>query len=246
MAIEKLVRPQPEAVINKSVRKYIERGAQRWNLQKTVQELYRWSDVNRFYFFSPKEAYQNPIPNLVIGVEPMDIRTLAHYHVKENAVGLPYEISFNQSYIDLSLWELNEILVHEMIHLYQENTPGLQPCKGGWHNLQFVDIAEEIGLHPLPGIGAHWCPANGQFARLMERCGLPKPKRADRDFAKPDGQGKPPNWWDDQGKKKGKSTLILYTNPSCTRKPTPCKIRSGRSDLRLKCEECGGTFKPQL
>ena len=157
-------------------------------------------------------------------------------------------IGFNEHYISRPLWETLETMVHEMIHLYQENTPGLQPCKHGYHNTQFVEIAEEIGLHPLLGIGAHWLPATGQFARLMARYGVERPKHAERDFAKPDGK-KAPYWWDGDrhggDKPKGKSTLILYICPDCTRQPMGCKIRSGRADLDIKCNRCGGTFVPQ-
>ena len=135
---------------------------------------------------------------------------LAYYRLKENAVGLPYEICFNEHYVGRPLWSTLEILVHEMIHLYQENTRGLQPCKNGYHNLQFCEIAEDIGLYPILGAGAHWRPAAGQFARLMQRFGVDRPIEADRDFPKPDGQGKPPDWRDEgKGKPKGKSTLIL-------------------------------------
>ncbi len=233
---------QPKPVDpNRQVRKYVEKGAVKWEHQKIAAELYKWSDVFRFYWFKPQNEYQNEIPNLVVGVEPMDIRVLAGYHLKENAVGLPYEITFNEHYVSRPLWETLETMVHEMVHLYQENSPGMMPCKHNYHNAQFVALAEEIGLHPRLGSGAHWKAADGQFEKLMERFAVPRPKHAVE--VPPESPKK--FWWDeDRGKEKGKSTLVLYVNQSCTRKP-PCKLRSGRSDLKLTCQECGGTFKPQ-
>lgn len=233
---------------NKEVRQYVEEGAEKWEHQKVAVELYKWSDVFRLFFFSPSTTEQPELPRLLVGVEPMNVRVLAAYHLKENAIGLPYEITFNQHYISRPLWELNETLLHELIHLYQENAPGLIPCKDGYHNAQFVVLAESVGLHPLLGSGAHWRPADGQFERLMGRYGVERPRHAEGDFPKPEGKAKPPFWWDDdRGKEKlkGKSTLILYTCEDCIRKPMACKIRSGRDDLDIKCNRCGGRFVPQ-
>lgn len=231
---------------NRQVRKYVERGARRWEHQKIAAELYKWSDVFRFYFLRPQAEYQPEIPNLVIGVESMRIDVLASYHLKENSVGLPYEITFNEHYIKRPIWELNESLLHEMVHLFQQETPGMQPCKHNYHNAQFVAICEELGLHPRLGSGAHWRPADGQFERLMTRFGVNKPAYAEAGNVEVPPESPKKHWWDDdRGKAKGKSNLILYLNPDCKKKQ-PCKLRSGRSDLNIVCQDCGGKFDPQL
>lgn len=235
-------RQGPRIDPNKAVRRYVEKGAEAWQHKGVAAELYAWSDVFKFYWFSPESEYQAAIPNLVIGVEPMRVNVLAGYHLKENAVGLPYEITFNERYMARPLYAILETAVHEMVHLYQENTPGLMPCKNNYHNQQFVAICEEIGLHPRLGSGAHWKAADGQFAGLMERYGVPRPEEA----SEVPPESPKTDWWDDyEGKGKGKSTLILYMSPSCTRKPE-CKLRSGRADLNIRCSECGGEFKPRL
>jgi len=140
--------PEAKRDPNKYIRKYVEKGATNWEHQSIAQELYQWADVFRLYFFKPKADHQPEIPNLLVGIEPMRVDVLAGYHLKENAIGLPYEITFDARYIRRPLWELLETELHEMVHLYQENTPGLMPCKGGYHNAQFVLICEELGLHP--------------------------------------------------------------------------------------------------
>jgi hypothetical protein len=118
-----------------------------------------------------------------------------------------------------------------------------QGCKSGYHNKQFVEIAEELGLHPLLGVGAHWRPGDGQFARLMEPLEVEKPDHAKGEFEKPDKPKDGKFWWDDnRGKKKGTSTLTLYTNPECPQ-PAPCKLRAGRKDLHLSCDDCSGKFQ---
>ena len=226
---------------NRYVRKYVEKRAVRWEHQGIAAELYRWSDVFRFYWFRPQNGQQAEIPNLVVGIGPMRIDVLAGYHLKENTVGLPYEITFNQLYITRPIWETLETMVHELIHLYQENTPGMMPCRHNYHNAQFVQIATEIGLHPRLGTGAHGRPADGQFARLMDRYGVERPLHA---VDVPPETPKKYWWDDDRGRGKGSSTLVLYTSESCTRKPV-CKLRSGRSDLKIRCETCDGAFIAQ-
>lgn len=133
-----------------------------------------------------------------------------------------------------------------MVHLFQEEVPGYEKCKRGWHNQQFVDICEEIGLHPLLGVGAHWRPMDGQVAKLAEMIGIEKPAHAEGEFVKPEGP-KPPKayWWDPDrgGKPKGKSTLIKYVAEGCTKSPT-CTFRSGRKDLNVRCSDCQGEFHP--
>ena len=228
---------------NRVIRDYIEQGGpSEWAHKEVAQSLYEWADVFRFYFFGAQREDQQGLPQPLIAVAPLRVDTLAAYRLVPNPNGLPYEITLNSRYLDRPQWETLETLLHEMVHLYQENTPGLIPCKHGYHNIQFISICEELGLHPRLGSGAHSRPADGQFARLMERNEVEPPDYA---VVVPPENGKR-YWWDeDRGAKSGKSTLVLYTSESCVRKP-PCKVRSGRPDLQLRCETCGGAFSPQI
>lgn len=119
------------------------------------------------------------------------------------------------------------------VHLSQEfmannKVPGLKSCAGGYHNKQFVEICEEIGLHPRLGVGAHWRPADGQSAKLMDRYAVPPPPPVEIPKDRPKE-----NWFDsERGSNRGTSTLVLYTCEICPRKPE-CKIRSGRADLEI-------------
>src|SRR5206468_2508106 len=139
-----------------------------WKYREAVQFLYGVFDSARFHFFSPRDETQLVLPQSVIAVEDMRYNTLAAYRITYNATGLPFEISMNAKWIDRPRWELCESLIHESVHLYQEwgadqglVRSGGQPmehCRGGYHNKQFVELCEEVGLHPLLGVGAHWRP----------------------------------------------------------------------------------------
>lgn len=223
-----------------AVRGYVENGgAVGWKHKEAAQDLYSMGDVFRTYLFSPKNPGDYEMPPVLVGVEPMRYQTLAAYYLVENPVGLKYQISLNSLYIDRPKWELYETLAHEMLHLYQENHPDLPSCKGGYHNTNFIELAEEIGLHPALGTGCHLKPADGQFERLMERYGVNRPGYA-KELPPPDLDGKWKYWWDDnRGKKKGASTLLKYV---CDCNP-PYNIRTGRKDLMALCLICNGVFK---
>src|SRR5712692_919795 len=177
------------------------------------------------------------MPQPLVAVEEMDIRTLGAYYLKENPLGLKWQISVNAKWAHRPKWELYETLTHELVHLYQENHPDLPKCKNGYHNKEFVAIAEDIGLHPALGIGWHKRPADGQFEHLMDRYGIEKPAYAkDKHLSVPPGAKKA--WWDDDrgGKPKGSSTLTKYVAPACPkRKDHPCTFRAGVKDLTVRC-----------
>lgn len=246
--------PRPEqSEPNIVIKGYVEAdGPQDWKHRETTQFLYRTFDVARFAFFSPRDETQPVLPQSVIAVDGMRVETLAAYRLTYNPNGLPFEIVLNSRWIARPRWELAESLVHEMVHLYQEyladqGVDGMQKSKNGYHNKQFVELCEDLGLHPIIGVGAHWRPADGQFERLMGQLGIEKPEHAKAEgWVKPDPGKKGPNWFDaDRGRPKGKSTLVLYTSDQCERKPE-CKIRAGRKDMDIRCNECGGDFHPHL
>jgi SprT-like family len=234
-----------EAEPNKAIKTYVEKdGPKDWEWQPQAKDLYEMSNVFRMYFFSQLRPDQYTMPQPLVAVEDLDVRTLGAYYLRENELGLKYQISLNAKWIHRPKWELYETLVHEMVHLYQENAPeseGLGKCKRGYHNQKFVEICEDAGLHPALGLGWHLRPADGQFARLMARYEVERPAHAEGAKVEP---GSKKSWWDDDrgGKPKGGSTLVLYTCATCTRKPA-CKIRAGRRDLEIGCRICSGDFR---
>lgn len=243
-----------EAEPNSAIKDYVTKdGPTDWRHRETVQFLYGLFDTSRFVFFSPQDETQLVMPQTVIAIDEMRHDTLAAYRLSYNPNGLPFEIIMNAKWIDRPKWELAESLIHEEVHLFQEYMANkgqdhagnkMQGCKSGYHNRTFVEIAEQIGLHPILGLGAHWRPADGQFEALMGTLGVEKPDHAEGDFVKPDKPKDGKFWWDDsRGKTKGKSTLTLYTADDCS-KPAPCKLRAGRRDLHLTCTDCSGVFTP--
>ena len=107
-------------------------------------------------------------------------------------------------------WAQLETLLHEQIHLWQQNF-GEHPVKPGRvsHNKEFVAKCESLGLHPMPVVGCHMEVADGLFAQLMGELGIPRPddvptysEEAKKDWFRPTPE-------------KGRSSLSKWVCPDC-------------------------------
>ncbi len=113
-------------------------------------------------------------------------------------------------------WALLETLTHELVHEWQQ-TAGQDPVQVGkvYHNKEFIDKCESIGLHPKLGEGYHLKLADGPFGILMKELGVSPPKEVEQLTDDLDL-----DWFkkllDDLGKdRKGKSTLKKWSCPEC-------------------------------
>jgi hypothetical protein len=202
--------------------------------------LYRWAVIFKERLLDPVLLTdRRRMPDPVISFEKMRIDTLAAYTLVRNPQGLLDEITFNTVHLDRSRWETLETLLHEQCHLWQQNF-GEDPVRPGrtYHNREFCDKCESLGLHPRLGTGAHYRPADGVFGVLMKEHGMkaPQPIEAPELYKK--------NWWellDDllgKEKKKGVSTLNKW---SC-----PCgeNVRVGSKKWPgATCARCGGEYR---
>lgn len=212
-------------------------GGEEWAFKDLAADLYTAEEAMRFTWFSPKNGDDYVMPQSVIGFEKTHLNILASYSLIPDSVGLRFRITFNTVHVRRPLWSLYETLVHEMMHLHIEENPTIEKKAKG-HGPQFVSWLEEIGIHARVGSGMHWKAADGQFERLMNRWSVPRPKEAERVVPK---ESPKDNWWDAGPRPKGSSTLRAYVCDSCVHRPI-CKPRSGRIDLHLLCEDCGGKF----
>lgn len=241
----------PEDAPNREVKRFVESdGPVDWPHAETLKFLYRALDRINFLFFSPKDESQIPIPQAVLGIAKEDIRVLAYFRTTYNPNALPLEIVLNEQHINRPRWELCESLTHEALHLFQEymvkhKQHDYFSCAGNYHNKQFCLMAKEIGLNVFPGAGFHFAPPDegSQFDKAMTLIGVERPPEAKPVDPKPPKKPPSGNYWDIGPKPKGGSTLIQYTANECTRQPQ-CKLRSGRKDLHISCDDCQGKFMP--
>ena len=215
--------PQPE------IRKNAETASD-WVYAGEAANLYHMATTFKNRFLDPiLLTDRHRLPDPVISFENLRNRnTLAAYRLQRNPQGLLYDIIMNsQHFMDETVdektvknwvfgkWAQYETLLHEQVHLWQQNF-GKKPVKPGrsHHNKEFVGKCESIGLHPMPGVGYHTRLADGPFAVLMDEIGINPP-----DFPK---QKEEINidwfkWYLDKlGKRrKGKSSLHKWTCPEC-------------------------------
>jgi len=252
------INPQPE------VRKNAEK-AYDWEYADEAAFLYRIANLFKDRFLDPiLLTDRNRLPDPVISFRNLrNMNTLAAYTLQRNPQGLLYEISMNtQQYNDaesgkqwiFGRWAQLETLLHEQIHLWQQNF-GTDPYRQGrsQHNKEFVEKCESLGLHPKPGKGYHTRLADGTFALLMSELGIEQPELPKTD--------KEPNmdWYkwflDTQGKRrKGKSSLKKWTCPVCGLnarmgikgnpliRHEPCEIKTGHAVFFVQMDELKHTI----
>jgi hypothetical protein len=136
---------------NKAIRK-IETNTKEWKFSNLSEQLYIWFDRFNERFF------QNVLKPPVISFEKTSSRTLGHYVLGRNAFGLKWNININRQYSGSQLVNILAILLHEAIHLWQEEF-GKKKGKrnyNNYHNIEFRTKAKLIGI-PCSNYGATLC-----------------------------------------------------------------------------------------
>lgn len=233
--------PKPE------IRKNAE-NARDWEYREEAEYLYRMANLFKDRFLDPiLHTDRGRLPDPVISFDNLrNKKTLAAFTLHRNPQGLLDEITFNTAhYVDEGNqkvwawggWAQAETLLHEQVHLWQENF-GEHKHKPGRvaHDKEFVQKCESLGLHPLPVVGCHIQVADGVFAKLMEELGIPRPDDVPRiDWTNSGGKPIKRDWFKPD-EERGRSTLHKWECPHCG-----LKVRVGIKDDPLlvhdKCSE---------
>lgn len=135
------------------------------------EKLTIFSRMATTLFFGSKDESQLAMPDIQVVIASLRVERYSTHSL--NMPNFSAQITINSKYAWLSFWELAEIVVHELVLIYQEKILG-HPFKNQYYNAEFVDICKEIGLHTKLGGGYHLHPADGQFAQLMAWLGEDK------------------------------------------------------------------------
>jgi hypothetical protein len=231
---------------NPEVRKNAELAPD-WPFREQAQYLYGRAVLFRERLIDPiARIDRNQMPDPVISFDNLrNKRSLAAYRLTRNPQGLNYEIIINNQHyeeVDEKMkwkygdWALNETFCHELIHEWQQ-TVGKEPVQLGkvYHNKEFVDKCESVGLHPKLGEGYHIKLADGPFEILMHELGVEKP--AGMEIVLPEIDIDWFKWFFKEQERKGRSTLKKWT--------CGCQnIRVGTKEFHGQCTkpECGNVF----
>jgi len=231
--------PQPAVRKNAEI-------ARDWEYASEAAYLYDKAILFKDRFLDPVLLTdRRRLPDPVISFENLrNYNTLATYTLVRNPQGLLYEITFNtEQYVtdenkriwEFGRWAQMETLLHEQVHLWQQNF-GKDPVKPGkpYHNKEFVNKCESLGLHPLPMIGCHVAVADGVFAQLMAELGIPRPDDVPKwEWTKAGGVPLKRDWFRPK-KEKGRSSLAKWTCPECG-----LNVRIGiKGDPELRHDPC--------
>ena len=231
-----------DLVAGEDAKEAIRRGQENavtWRHHELSQTVNEWAArfAERFLVPVLEPGRDGPLPSPIIGFEPYDHRIYAYYRLGKNAFGLDDEIILNEKHLSRPLYSILETVLHEQIHLWQQRR-GAHPVERNYHNQEFVEKAEALGLHPQPVSGAHTRPADGQFERLLREHGVLRPTSVEVFPVVPRETKR--NWWQDPGKeRKGRSTLEKW---SCE-----CgqNARIGTKAHFALCVMCREPFLPQ-
>lgn len=244
--------PQPE------VRKNAETASD-WEYQEEATYLYNKAVLLRDRLLDPLHHLDRErLPEPVIAFENLrNQNTLAAFRLTRNPQGLKNEIILNtQHYIDQDgkkVWEFGrwaqlETLLHEEVHEWQQ-VFGSDPVqlRRIYHNKEFVEKCQSVGLHPKLGEGYHLQLADGPFALLMKELGIQPP---DLDQKPPDVNRDWFKWLlDFTGKgRRGTSTLSKWVCPECGLKVRvgikgnpeithdPCSVKKGEKVFFVRAD----------
>jgi len=89
--------PRHEAPVpNHTIKDYVESdGPTEWKWQPLAKDLYEMANVFRMYFFAQKTPEQDVMPQPLVAIEDLDVRTPGAYYLHENPLGLRWQISLN-------------------------------------------------------------------------------------------------------------------------------------------------------
>jgi predicted SprT family Zn-dependent metalloprotease len=183
---------------------------------------------------------------------------------------LAHEISLNPDYLDRPFEEWHATLVHEMVHLWQEDSGS--PSRAAYHNKEWARKMEQIGLIPSstgrPGgkktgqAMTHYIDRNGLFMkafrtlsqkslkelRLKYLPAYPHPEPAGKKKGREEGGPREGGEGGGNGgeSREGEAGAKEETEKYTSKKKYACPCGNnvwGKPGLKILCGECCGEFE---
>jgi hypothetical protein len=194
-----------------------------------VAALYAHVDDMRFAFFA------GALPEVVLSFDVTDKRTLGHYCLKRNGLGVRWNVNLNPIHLARPVYEVLATLLHELAHAwqYEKGTGGKPPH----HNREFVEKCEEFGI-PTNSQGHYLGVRSGSpFETYCSTHGVRFPHVTGDDGEEPSAEPEPllpipPA--------KPKGSKLRKWICSC---PDPVPVRVARSDFDATCNKCGERYR---
>lgn len=188
----------------------------------------QYSNLQQAYDYFNQKLFDGDLADCIITLRNHGKRTLGLFHAEQwvHEDSTCHEIALAPAHLDRPLEDVFGTLVHEMCHLWQQDSG--KPSRNGYHNKEWGDQMKAVGLYPS-NTGkeggketgqqmTHYTVEGGPFAVAFEK--MPDAIRLPWIGVKP-------------GEKEKKSPVkIKYQCPGCE------ACAWGKPDLSLVCGNC--------
>jgi hypothetical protein len=224
---------EPDATANRAIRGVASTPSPQHVIPADIVAfLYEHVDLMR------AELFAGQVPEVVLSFDVTDRRTLGHYHVLRNGLGVRWALNLNPIHLARPVFEVLATLLHELAHAWQHEHG--TPSKPPHHNRELRDRCEALGIPTDEGghdLGVrHGTP----FEDYCRRHGIgfpPAPGAPGAAGNGPGGSGPSPLLPVPPAKPKG-SKMKRWT---C---PCGVNVRVAIAGFEATCNKCGGLFRP--
>jgi hypothetical protein len=194
-----------------------------------VAGLYRHVDQKRAEFFAGQ------LPEVVLSFDVTDKRTLGHYVIRRNGLGVRWNINLNPVHFARPLYHVLSTLLHELAHAwqYEYGTPSKPPH----HNKESGRSARRSASHSDEGGHDLGVRHGSLFEEYCRRHGVAFPLPPGRS-CDGDGTAEPRPLLPEPPVKPKCSKLKKWT---C---PCGVNVRVAIAAFDATCNKCGGRFAP--
>lgn len=138
-AVVEAMHPDQDEATNKAIRGVASTPSPQHLLPaEIVAFLYAHVDLMRAEFFGGR------VPEVVLSFDVTDRRTLGHYHLSRNGLGVRWALNLNPIHLARPVHHVLATLLHELAHAWQHEHG--TPSKPPHHNREFRDRCEGFGV----------------------------------------------------------------------------------------------------
>ena len=179
------------------------------------------------------EFFEGRVPEVVLSFDVTDRRTLGHYHLKRNGLGVRWALNLNPVHLARPVHRVLATMLHEITHAWQHESG--TPSKPPHHNKEFRARCETFGIPTDQGGHDLGVRTGSPFEEYCRRHGVPFSAEPD-EGSDSSGPPAPP----------------LLPAPPATPKGTklrkwccPCgvNVRVAIAHFDATCNRCGERFR---
>jgi hypothetical protein len=181
------------------------------------------------------------VPQIALGVEVLRADVGAHFRLGHNAFGLKGEIILNALYVDRPQWWLLGVLLHELLHGWQQAYGTVDLNNPNYHNREYRDKAKALGL-VVDRYGRQGYLIESKFFDLLRQHGV------DLRSAVMDDEGEDSSEQIEVHRNRLVGQSAVLRQGSSKQKKWSCgctNVRVAVADFQAQCLKCGRRFMLQ-